>query len=1049
MLKYMSLIIGLDSVLNFEKQTHSRTFIRSIDLTILKTFFLSFLLLVSSMVAAQGFESLYEEMTGYYQNKEYAKGIGQRDRFLSLAEEAYGKADTNYASCLNFIGFFYHQSYRYKEAGELYGGALKIYEQYFGQKHIYYANVAINLADVKTALKEYNDAEDLYKSALDYFKSTYGESSYYLSYLPKFAQLYEVMFKNKEAGVLYKKITAIYKDQYGRQSEYYAYGLFLQAQFCEKVASYSEAKVYYEDALEIYKNKLGEEHTSYAYTLNYLAHINDLMGNLATAEQQYKRALDIYKTIESDSSEYYASILNNLANLCKNTGRWADALNYYVKVENIYQKRLGEEHEYYATVLNNIAIICTEQRQFKKAEELYIKVYKIYLKVYGESHLFYAVAMVNLGDFYRTRRDYNMASDFYGQAIELHLKSGRENHPDYAITLYKLGTVLRTLQQYDRALYVCQKALDIQVKQLGKRHLSVSRTLCALGSLYQKVGQSQKAEASFDKMYGNLIYLIDNYFPSLSEDEKSKFYNEIKPMFEDFFEFGIMVYASNPDIGEKLYDMRLNTKAILLNTSNRIRNAIMDSKDSSLIQLYRDWNAKKEFFGKTFVMTSAELQERGINAEQLEMELGDLERRISVKSSDFANLYTKKPTSKAVQAKLKDKEAAIEIIRYNSSDDNLSHYVALVLTSRQMPKLVSFQDDKDLDQKYYAYYSNHIQNKIEDKYSYKYYWQPLEAQLKNIKTIYFSTDGVYNKISMGALQNSENKKYLNTTYDIRIVSNTRELIDKNAELTLKDIYKSRAYFFGFPDYKATGMPSSASDFSVMNMSRGMTDSLSRVFESGEIPELEGTKVEIQGIVPVMESLKIPTFVYTRGEATEERVKSSRNIGILHIATHGFFIKKSNSEEPGTRDFAGMSGQYLEGNPLLRSGLLLAGAEKTIKLQDDRKGEDGILTAYEAMNLDLNHTALVVLSACETGLGDIENGEGVYGLQRAFSVAGARYVLMSLWKVNDAATQELMVAFYKNWLATGDIHEAFRQAQQELQLKYKEPHYWAAFVLSGL
>jgi CHAT domain-containing protein len=139
------------------------------------------------------------------------------------------------------------------------------------------------------------------------------------------------------------------------------------------------------------------------------------------------------------------------------------------------------------------------------------------------------------------------------------------------------------------------------------------------------------------------------------------------------------------------------------------------------------------------------------------------------------------------------------------------------------------------------------------------------------------------------------------------------------------------------------------------------------------------------------------------------------------------------------------------NPLLRSGLILAGAGRTIKgesTMDVTTNDNGILTAYEAMNLDLEGTDLVILSACETGLGDIKSGEGVYGLQRAFLVAGADALIMSLWKVDDAASQMLMTNFYINWIKLKDKQKAFKQAQLQLMMKYKEPYFWGAFVMMG-
>ncbi len=156
------------------------------------------------------------------------------------------------------------------------------------------------------------------------------------------------------------------------------------------------------------------------------------------------------------------------------------------------------------------------------------------------------------------------------------------------------------------------------------------------------------------------------------------------------------------------------------------------------------------------------------------------------------------------------------------------------------------------------------------------------------------------------------------------------------------------------------------------------------------------------------------------KALEETLKDCFKPRVLHIATHGYFQPDATSTQ----------------NPLLRSGLMLTGAAQTLAGNKDNKTEDGILTAYEAMNLNLDNTDLVVLSACETGLGSVSNGEGVYGLQRAFKVAGAKTIIMSLWKVNDEATQELMTAFYDNWLRTSNKRQAFENAQQTIRAKYE-------------
>jgi len=172
--------------------------------------------------------------------------------------------------------------------------------------------------------------------------------------------------------------------------------------------------------------------------------------------------------------------------------------------------------------------------------------------------------------------------------------------------------------------------------------------------------------------------------------------------------------------------------------------------------------------------------------------------------------------------------------------------------------------------------------------------------------------------------------------------------------------------------------------------------------------------------------------------------------VVHFATHGFFLEDYPEE---TLSAMSKTEQAYYKNPMMRSGIFFSGANKTYSLNTTtisqlKDFEDGMLTAYEAMNLNLDNTELVVLSACQTGLGKVKNGEGVFGLQRAFKLAGAKSIIMSLWPVSDDATMELMVNFYNSWTATGDLYTAFKVAQLAVKKKYPEPYYWGAFVLNG-
>jgi CHAT domain-containing protein len=256
-----------------------------------------------------------------------------------------------------------------------------------------------------------------------------------------------------------------------------------------------------------------------------------------------------------------------------------------------------------------------------------------------------------------------------------------------------------------------------------------------------------------------------------------------------------------------------------------------------------------------------------------------------------------------------------------------------------------------------------------------------------------------------------------------IVSNTKDLYLRKQKTKTASTSSNSATMFGNPTFYLTA---SAKD---------------------NIPALPGTEKEVKELEDLLKQRGWNTTEYMENSATEERVKELSSPRIFHVATHGFYTPSLDITEAEslTENEAMMTE-----NPLLKTGLLLKGAGDVLdKTRYNYNMESGILTAYEAMSLNLDQTDLVVLSACETGLGDISNGEGVYGLQRAFLVAGAKVLIMSMFKVDDEATQKLILSFYKKWLTTGNMRQSFIDAKKELRINYPDPIYWGAFMMIGL
>jgi CHAT domain-containing protein len=311
--------------------------------------------------------------------------------------------------------------------------------------------------------------------------------------------------------------------------------------------------------------------------------------------------------------------------------------------------------------------------------------------------------------------------------------------------------------------------------------------------------------------------------------------------------------------------------------------------------------------------------------------------------------------------------------------------------------------------------------------SYNAFWKPIEAELGEYKKLYIATDGVYSQLNLETLADAKGN-YVIDNYDITLLTTLRELT--TAEMPKKVVKKSKKS----PDKPFTGTAILVGNPSYYTQKQG-----------NEIDPLPGAEKEVENIAQMLNRNNWDTRLLTASAATEEEVRKVSNPTVFHIATHGFFVENHTEQEQG-----GLRQSQEEENPMLRAGLLLAGGGDAYEYKKSTFFlEEGVLTAYEAMNLSLDQTELVVLSACETGLGKLQVGEGVYGLQRSLMIAGAKNIVMSLFKVPDTPTRELMTTFYQEWLKDGNKRAAFLKAKKIMRQKYEHPYYWGSFVMLGM
>jgi len=841
---------------------------------------------------------------------------------------------------------------------------------------------------------------------------------------------------------------------------------------------YAEAEPLYQRALRIYEKALGPEHADVAAPLNNLALLYGTQGRYAEAEPLHQRALRIREKAFGPEDPDVAQSLYNLATLYGDQGRYAEAEPLLQRALGILEKGLGPEHPDVARSLDNLAVLYEMQERYAEAEPLIQRALRIREKALGREHPDVATSLNNLARLRLYHRRYAEAEPLLERALRIREKALGPEHPDVAASLNNLAELYRAQGKYAEAEPLYQRALRIYEKALGPEHADVATFLSNLAALQVAQGNAEAAQPLFARSLDLLFYRFQYSFTYMSEKERLQFLETVSYEFPGYFSFCVTYAGQTPALAGSMYDVLLWEKGFVGQSIAALRAKIAASGDPEALKLLDQLTALKQQLSSLLNKPGADraawqkqISDLQAQADQVEQELV---RRSAALQEDKK---LERVTWRDVQKELKPGEAAVEMVKFHFYDGkkwtDSYKYVALIVTreTTTAPTLVLLGEAKDLEAEPLKDYQQLVQQQAPPEGDaapsssaatsasgarfYAAFWQPLEKPLAGAERVYLSPDGVLNQVSWAVLSSPDGKA-LSDQYDLRLVSSTKDLLRQprapgsqsavlvgNPKFEMEDS-EQRAAVRGVAPAQPVLLASAAG---------GGTGLRSRDPLRGALTPLPGTKVEVESVAKLLHASGWHTDTYTESRALEEAVKQVRQPRVLHLATHGFFLPdqqvKRRAEMLGVEETPTMD------DPMLRSGLFLAGAERTVVESNPPADlEDGVLTAYEATQLNLQGTELVVLSACETGLGKVETGEGVFGLRRALQIAGAESVMMTMWSVPDRETQELMSLFYQKWLSGKDKHQALREAQQEMRQKVKAryghdlPFYWGAFVLVG-
>lgn len=966
------------------------------------------------------------------------------DWFFTVVDKEITAGHKDYVNILNHLAAMYEALDDYDKASALLEEALMATRVKYDNEDIEYGKELDKIARLQTKIGAYEEAAENVKLALDILDN-FSDSKgiiHYIKALETQSKLFAIKGQYDDAESNIKQAQRLLSRKADRSSEYdeteSAENL---AWVYLKLGNYGKTDKILTGSIKDKELLFGNHTARLVGPLVDYGRLQLIRGDYTQTEQLARRALAISKDIFDEGSTKTVPALQLLGELYTNIGDYEKAQEFFAQAIDIQENQFGRQHFDVAVLIAQLALAHFyqgDERQMKLVEELLMESRNTVSSRFGANNPVYADILKDLAKVKIAQSQFDDAYAFLEQSETIwKSKAGKRNNINAADIHILRGDIHYLKREFNDAESEYRKGRRLYDKFFNDKHPEYVKTVSKLSKVYYMKNDIKSAKSSIEEALKNYNDYINNYFPALSEREKTKYWNTIRTDY-DFYNTMAVVHGRNyPDIVENMYNNALKTKALLLSSSIKIRERIMNSEDEELKLLYLTWLNKKEVLSAAIAMSQEQLKEEGLDPGSLAREVEQLEKELSKSSELFKNNTENREIKwEQVKSALKDNEVAVEMLRFRFFDHVLTDsvlYAVLILKNekKSKPELLVLEDGSALESKYFNYYKNAIKYRIADRHSYERFWRPIEEKVGKSATIYFSADGVFNQINLEAVP-IDKSKYVLDQSNIILVSNTKDLFLRKTTTRIQNDEKT-ALLFGNPKFYLAS-----------------TENYISHFRSGgtKISDLPGTAEEVEELKKLLSNNGWEINKFTRTDASEEEVKLINSPKVFHIATHGFFTPEDQFQKSAgvidLKDNASLN------NPLLRTGLMLTGAgDLLVETKFNFNQSPGILTAYEAMNLDLDKTELVVLSACETGVGEVQAGEGVFGLQRSFLVAGAKTLIMSLFKVSDEATTKLMISFYEKWLDHGDKRKAFVDAKKEIRNEYKDPIYWGAFIMIGL
>ena len=982
----------------------------------------------------------------YYANNKDSSFVYMQQA-TDLRRQKLGRSHPEFLKSLAYLTTIINDLGRHREGiplvHELVEGRLKT----LGESHADYASAIHRLGSFYYHADSITQAHHYMQQAVDLKRQWQGtENESYLNSLSYLATITNRLYDYAHAAELQQQVVDGRSRVKGTDNITYAQDLHDLADYLSSLGRYEEAAQHERQAADIRKKVQGDSHPAYATCIGTLCNYHEQMGDYETALRLSDEEMAIRERTAGKNSSVYANALNRRATICSTLGFNDEALSLSRLVVELRRTLFGDSTLSYATALNNLAVKYSNIGKNDTAAVLYQQAIDIESRILGKNNPTLATVYGNLAAEYAVLKRYNEAIALSKTSLKMREAYLGRQHPGYGMSLNNLGNIYSNAGKKRKAIRLTKKALKVWRQSLGDSHPNINTGISNLAFCYFDLGLYNKAEEYEQQDISRRTQSTLQAFQYMNTTDRAAFWDNQSYSFEYFLP-RLCHYAHTDNCAAMTYDGVLLSKGLLLNADIEMQKLLLESGDTAAIEMFTSLQALRTQLSAIY---EKPLNERPSETDSLEKTATQLETQLIQTSKQFGD-YTAnlRINWQQVREKLGANEAAVEFLRY-SLKDHTPYYGALVLRrGYKAPHFVPLCTERSIRAvKANAYNTDSLSLLL---------WKPLAKELQGATDIYFAPAGELYKIGIEYLPTIGTDPMAAQTVNYYRLSSTRELAKRLS--TGSGQAFQQAVLYGGIKYSldesekqtASTSHSTFRDVPLLRDIRGARKT---------IPYLPGSKQEVDDIASIMEQHHIPASILPGAQGTEESFKqlSGQGISVIHISTHGFYeqantvIGKSSKAARAQTDTASVTrGASKEDRSLSRSGLFLAGAADFLygKAVADNGLEDGILTAREISRLDLRGLRLVVLSACETGLGDV-SGEGVFGLQRGFKKAGAQTLLMSLWKVDDHATQLLMTEFYRHLTTGSTKRNAFLAAQQYLRTaeggRYSRPEFWAAFIM---